>query len=222
MSMNTADKRLFGRRLSRVVAAGLVLVAALAIVWVLFGRPSDDTISQLISERWLQIFYDRSSPDTGPDGNVIIVAFLDYDSADCRKVGAVLNKLHDEDRGVRIVFKELSEPGSTSEFAARAALAADRQDRFLLLHTELTHGPSQLTGSSVIMAAGMAGLDLERLRADMNDPAITKAIEENRSLARALGITSPALIVGNRILRGATDFEALKAAVMQARTRPSL
>jgi protein-disulfide isomerase len=219
--MSTADKRLVGRRLSHVVAAGLVLVVALAIAWALFDRTSDDTISRVISERWLQIFYDRSSPDTGPDGNVIIIAFLDYDSADCRKVGAALSKLHDVDRGVRIVFKELGEPGSTSEFAARAALAADRQDRFLLLHRELTRGPSQLTDSSVIMSAGTAGLDLERLRADMNDPAITKAIEENRSLAQALGITSPALIVGYRIVRGAVDFEALQAAVAQARASPS-
>ncbi|HET6157759.1 MAG TPA: DsbA family protein [Dongiaceae bacterium] len=227
--MSTADKRSSGRRVRLGVAAGLILIILVAFAWLLFGRSivpllglSDDSVSQLISERWLQIFYDRSSPDTGPDGNVIIVAFLDYDSADCREVGIALGKLHDVDRGVRIVFKELGEPGSMSEFAARAALAADRQDGFLSFHKELTHGPSQLTESSVIMAAGMAGLDLERLRADMNDPVIKKAIEENRSLAQALGIASPAVIIGHRVLRGAIDLASIQAAVASERARPSL
>jgi protein-disulfide isomerase len=226
--MNTADRRFFGRRARLGVAAG-VLTVLIAFAWLLFGGSivppfglSDDKVSQLISERWLQIFYDRSSPDTGPDGNVIIVAFLDYDSADCRKVGAALSKLHDVDRGVRIVFKELGEPGSTSEFAARAALAAHRQEGLLSFHKEIVRSPMPLTEASVVMAAGTAGLDLQRLRADMTDPAIAKAIEENGSLARALGIASPAAIIGHRVLRGAIDLAAVQAAVEQERARPSL
>ena len=241
-SMSTAKRAVGGRHTRRNLIAGLALVAALAIIWLVFGSGvlnepswwknplaalrhalSEDDASRVISERWLEIYYDRDSPDTGPDGDVAIVAFLDYDSADCRAVAEALGRLHDADRGVRIVFKELATPGSGSEFAARAALAADRQDRFISLHKELTHRPSQLTESSVIMAARLAGLDIERLRADMNDPAITKALEENQTLAWALGITSsPAFIVGDRILRGAVDLRALEAAVAKARTRPSM
>lgn len=224
-----ADRRSSGRRARLGVAAGLVLIILIAFGWLLFGRSivspfglSDDKVSQLISERWLQIFYDRSSPDTGTDGSVMIVAFLDYDTKDCREVGIALGKLHEADRGVRIVFKALGKPGSISEFAARAALAADRQDGFLSFNKEIIHGPLPLTESSVIMAAGMAGLDLERLRADMNDAAIAKAIEENRSLAQALGIAPPAVIVGHRVLHGASDLAGLQAAVAQERARPSL
>jgi protein-disulfide isomerase len=235
--MNTSDRQFNRRRIWGALSAGFALAAVIAIAWMLFGSGlsngsglwkilpqfalSGDDTDRLISKRWVQIYYDRTSPDTGPDGDVTIVAFLDYDSADCREVAIALAKLREVDRGVRIVFKELVPPGSNSEFAARAALAADRQDRFLSMHKELTHGPLHLTESSVIMAAGMAGLDIERLRADMNDPAIANAIKENRSLALALGISSsPALIIGDRIFHGATDLGTLQAAVAQARTRP--
>lgn len=224
-----ADKRI-RRGSRRGLTVGLALVSVAAIGWLVFGPGSgllpwskqDNNISRVISERFVQIYYDRDSPDTGPDGNVTIVAFLDYDSADCREVAVALGRLRDAERGVRIVFKELAEPRSDADFAARAALAADRQDGFLSLHKELIQGPLQVTESSVIMAAGLAGLDIERLRADMNDPEIAKAIEANRALARTLGVTSPTLIIGDRLYRGATDLGALRSAVAQARRRPAL
>jgi protein-disulfide isomerase len=187
-----------------------------------FASPDDES-RRLISEHWLQIYYDRTSPDTGSDGEVTIIAFLDYGCAECRALAQTLKKLRASDKGVRLVFKELPMMGRSSDFAARAALAADKQDHFLLLHWELLQGSWPLTESSVIMAAGMAGVDIERLRTDMGDPAIAKAIEMNRALARTLGIDSlPAFIVGNRIYRGATDLEALQAAVAQVRKGPPL
>ena len=219
-----ADTRL-GRRTSwRILAAGLALVVAIMIAWLLVGPrpglspPRDDDFSRRITEQWVQIYYDRSSPVSRSDGDITIVAFLDHASADCRKLAAALNQLHGLDRGVQTIFKEMAAPDSIADFASRALLAANRQDRFLLLNRELIQGPRQMTESSVIMAAEIAGLDIARLRADMKDPAIAKALEENRNLARALGIRSPALIIGERIYRDTTDLKALQVAVAQARS----
>ncbi len=220
--MSMADTR---RRTSwRILAAGLALVVAIMIVWLLAGPrpglspPRDDDVSRRITEQWVQIYYDRSSPVSRSDGDVTIVAFLDHASADCRKLAAALNQLHGLDRGVQTIFKEIAAPGSIADFASRALLAANRQDRFLLLNKELIQAPRQMTESSVIMAAEIAGLDIARLRADMNDPAIAKALEENRNLAHVLGIRSPALIIGDRIYLGTTDLKALQVAVARARS----
>jgi protein-disulfide isomerase len=219
-----AETRLGRRTIWRALAGGLLVAGTIGIVWLLVGpRPGlsplrDDDVSQLITEQWVQIYYDRSSPVSRSDGDITIVAFLDHASTDCRKLAAALNQLHGLDRGVQTIFKEIAAPGSIADFTSRALLAADRQDRFLLLHRELIQGPRQITESSVIMAAGMAGLDITRLRADMEDPAIAKALEENRSLAHALGIRAPALIIGNRIYRDTTDLKALQVVVAQARS----
>ena len=220
-----AETRLGRRTIWRALAGGLLVVVAIVIVWLLVDPPPglsplrDDDVSRRVTEQWVQIYYDRSSPVSRSDGDITIVAFLDHASADCRKLATALSQLHGLDRGVRIVFKEIAVPSSAADFASRGLLAADRQERFLLLYRELIQSPGQLTESSVIMAAGMAGLDIERLRADMKDPAITKALEENRNLAHALGVSSPALIIDDRIHRGATDLKALQAAVAQARSQ---
>lgn len=219
-----AETRL-GRRTSwRILAAGLALVVAIMSVWLLVDPPPGlsplrgDDATRLITEQWVQIYYDRSSPVSRSDGDITIVAFLDHASADCRKLAAALSQLHRLDRGVQTIFKEIAAPDSIADFASRALLAANRQDRFLLLHRELIQGPRQMTESSVIMAAEIAGLDIERLRVDMKDPAIAKALEENRNLAHVLGIRSPALIIGDRIYHGTTDLKALQVAVAQARS----
>lgn len=221
--MSTADRRLSGRRAWRSAIALLVLAVVIAIAWLLFGSGLsngiwDDNTGHLISERWVQIYYDRNSPDTGPDGDVTIVAFLDYNSAECRAAAVALRKLRDADKGVRIVFKELPMSGSSDELAARAALAARKQDRHLQLQRAILQGPSEMTETAVIKAAGLAGLDIQQLRPDMADPAIVAAIDQNRILAREFGIRlMPAFIIGNRFYRGPVDLEHLQSAVVQAR-----
>lgn len=72
-------------------------------------------------------------------------------------------------------------------------------------------------------AAKAAGLDTERLRADMNNPAIMAALKRNQALMGELGLSSlPAFIVGNEIYRGAIDREALSEAVARVREKPSM
>lgn len=225
--MSTADRRLGGRGAWRSAIAVLVSVAVTAIAWLLFGSELSngiwgDNTGRLISERWFQIYYDRNSPDTGPDGDVTIVAFLDYNSADCRAAAVALRKLRDADKDVRIVFKELPMSGSSDEFAARAALAARKQDRHLQLQRAILQGPPEITETAVIKAAGVAGLDIQQLRTDMADPAIVAAIDQNRILARELGIRSmPAFIIEDRFYGGPVDLERLQSAVSQARRDPA-
>lgn len=144
--------------------------------WILLSlRPSDNS-DQVIIEQWVQIYYDLDSP--GVDGGVTIVAFLDYDSADCRDAAVALSKLREADKRVRLVFKEVPTSALGLDFAARAVLATDKQNMFLPLHKELSQGP-QPTESSVMTAAKMVGLDTERLGADMNNPAIMAALKRN-------------------------------------------
>jgi protein-disulfide isomerase len=61
---------------------------------------------------------------------------------------------------------------------------------------------------------------MDRLKADMDDPAIQAAIDRNLALAQALRINgTPAFVIGGEILRGATDIETLQAMIRNARER---
>lgn len=225
--MSTADRRLRRRRAWRSAIAVLVSAAVIAIAWLFFASGVsnglwDDDTSRVIAQRWFQIYYDRNSPDTGPDGDVTIVAFLDYNSPDCRAAAGALRSLRKADKSVRIVFKELPMSGSGDELAARAALAARKQDRYLQWQWAILQGPPEMTEAVVFKAASLAGLDVRQLHADMADPAIASAVDQNRTLARELGIKSmPAFIIGNRFYDGPVDIEHLQSAVAQARRDPA-
>lgn len=116
-----------------------------------------------------------------------------------------------------MIFKELPSSSPNSDFAARAALAAHKQDMHLALYKEMVSAPPSSGDDVVMMASKIAHIDLEKLRADMGDPAVSAVIDQNRELAGALGITSPAYVIGNRLYAGWASAEELRAAINLAR-----
>jgi protein-disulfide isomerase len=82
-------------------------------------------------------------------------------------------------------------------------------------------GRGSVDEARVVDAAAKVGVDVERMKADMSEPAIQAAIDKNLALAQALRINgTPGFVIGNQILRGATDLETLQALIRDARERP--
>ncbi len=76
----------------------------------------------------------------------------------------------------------------------------------------------QITDDTVYKVAGSVGLDLDRLKQDMAAPEIEQALKANLALADALNIHgTPAFIIGNHIVPGALDLDALKNMIADAR-----
>ena len=57
--------------------------------------------------------------------------FFDYQCGYCKRALPVMEDLLQTDTNVRVVWKELPILGPVSVFAARASMAAARQDNFL-------------------------------------------------------------------------------------------
>ncbi len=176
-------------------------------------------VQAVLKARADEIFHDPASPIGGnPEGDVTLVEFFDYNCPYCRRVAPVMIEAEDADPNLRIVYKEFPILGPNSVFAARAALAAHGQGRYVAFHKALMQADGVADEETVLAAAAEVGLDLERLEADMKDPAIEAAIERNLALARALRITgTPGFVVGDRVLRGATDLRTLRTLIRQAR-----
>jgi protein-disulfide isomerase len=162
---------------------------------------------------------DPSDPVAGnPKGDVTIVEFFDTRCPYCRRLEPAMASLLAEDKGIRLVFKDLPVLGPASTFGARALLAAQRQDGYERLRAALMRPGFVASEASLATAARDAGLDWPRLRRDMDDPAIERRLSANLSQARALGIEgTPALVIGSALIPGAVELADLRRAVAQAR-----
>jgi protein-disulfide isomerase len=123
-----------------------------------------------------------------------------------------------EDHKLRFVYKEMPVLGPVSVSAAHAALAAQRQGKYEAFHNAMMATKGQITDETVYKVAGSVGLDVDRLKQDMSAPEIGQALKTNLALANELNIRgTPGFIVGNHIVPGAIDLDALRNMVAEAR-----
>ena len=198
-----------------------VIVAAVRQLQARQQTSQVNEVQATLKARADEVFRDPDSPVGGnPDGDVTLVEFFDYNCPYCRRVVPVMNEAEAEDADLRIVYKEFPILGPNSLFAAKAALAAHRQGRYLAFHKALMEANAVADQSRVLEVAAEVGLDIDRLRVDMEDPAIRAVIDRNFELARALRINgTPGFVVGEQILRGATDVNTLQSLIRTARDK---
>jgi protein-disulfide isomerase len=166
-----------------------------------------------------EIFRETGSPVGGnPDGDVTLVEFFDYNCPYCRQMAPLMTQVEAADPKLRIVYKEFPILGPNSMWAAKAALAAHKQGKYVAFHRALYQIRGQVAESKVLEVAGEVGLDVDRLKADMQDPAFESVLDKNIKLAQALGITgTPGFVFGDHILVGATDLMTLQMALQAVR-----
>ncbi|MDP2332683.1 MAG: DsbA family protein [Reyranella sp.] len=170
-----------------------------------------------------EVFRDPANPVGGnPAGDVTMVEFFDYNCPYCRKVMGPMRETIAGDPKLRVVYKEFPILGPNSVLAAKAALAAHLQGRYVAFHEALMQAKGVADEASALRVAAEIGLDVERLKVDMADAAIQSAIDRNLRLAQALRISgTPGFVIGDQILRGATDAATLRRLVDKARNKPS-
>lgn len=176
---------------------------------------------RMIAARRAELLNDPDSPVGGnPRGDVTVIEFFDYNCAYCRRTAPAIAELLRQDPAVRLVYKEYPILGSSSVFAAQAALAARAQGKYVALHEALMNAKGALSQDKIMEIAASVGIDTARLRKDMGDPAIMDAISRNRVLARALGTkTTPSFVIGEELVRGQKDLQTLKRLITAARAR---
>lgn len=147
-----------------------------------------------------------------PSGDVTLVEFFDYACGYCRTSVPVIDRLLSEDKRLRVVYRELPVLGPDSEAAAYASLAAASAGKYGAFHHQLFAAgrPELATLARVAAANGVAAAaPTAEARAE---------IDKNRQLADAIGVTgTPAFIVGDKVFRGAVDYETLRQAITDAR-----
>jgi protein-disulfide isomerase len=153
-----------------------------------------------------------------PNAAFTVVEFFDYRCPYCKTVAGDFIDTAVEDGDLRIVFKEFPILGEWSVLAAKAALAADKQGKYLELHRALMEHKGEPSAEAVFDVARKQGIDVERLRQDMEAPDIADQLERNHALARAIGIRgTPAFIIGDELVPGALSMDDFKEKVAAQR-----
>jgi protein-disulfide isomerase len=162
-------------------------------------------VQTAISENADLIFRDKYGLEAGnPKGDVTIVEFSDYNCPYCKRAYSDVEKLIKSDKNVRFVMKEFPIFGERSESAARVAIAARKQGKYMELHAAMMNNRGPNNGKVALKLAEELGFDMDKLREDMKSDEARKIIEETRILGNKLGIQgTPFFLIGDQTIPGA-------------------
>lgn len=146
---------------------------------------------------------------------VTLVEFYDYACPYCKASNPHVDQLLRDDKGLRVVYRELPILGPDSVTAARLALEASKAGRFAQFHDAMWAAgrPAPETIATAAQAAAISPTP-------QDDPLIEAELKRNFSLAGQLGATgTPLFVVGDRVMNGAVGYDMLKQAIEEARRK---
>ncbi|HZB69318.1 MAG TPA: DsbA family protein [Sphingomicrobium sp.] len=147
--------------------------------------------------------------------DVVLVEFFDYACPYCKSSNPHIDQLLKEDKGLRVVYRELPILGPESVAAARLSLAASKAGRFNQFYDALFAAgrPGPETFAIATRAAGLTTPIQPSAEAEAE-------LKRNFQLAGALGATgTPLFVVGDRVMNSAVGYAALKKAIADARAK---
>jgi len=191
-------------------------------VAILQKREDDAQTAQtqsVLSNQRQMLERDPNAPVLGnPEGDVTIVEFFDYNCPYCKRAMPEVQALLASDKNVRLVYREWPILGEGSVFATRAALASRAQGKYEEMHWAMMGLKGRIGEERVMKVAKDLGLDLDKLRADMNSPEVEEHIATSMQLAQALGFNgTPSFVIGQSLVPGFVEQAQLQKFVDESR-----
>ena len=152
-----------------------------------------------------------------PDGKLVLVEFFDFSCGYCHKIYPALKNVVAKNPDLKLVAKPLAFLSPMSKYAAKAALAAKEQGKFAEVYSALMEINGALTEAKIDEAAVLAGVDLEKLKTDMESEKVTKTIDETSALASKIRVGGvPTLVLNNKIIQ-TLDENVIQEAINAAK-----
>ena len=148
-----------------------------------------------------------NAPTKGPkDAKITIVEYSDFECPFCsRGANTIEEVLKAYPNDVKVAFKNLPLPfHKNAKPAALAALAAGRQGKFWEMHDVLFQNQRALTPELFNSTAEKLGLNMDKFKADMAHPVLSKQVDDDAKEANKIGITgTPGFVVNGVLVKGA-------------------
>src|ERR1700683_2214472 len=145
----------------------------------------------------------------GPhDPDISVVEYFDYNCPYCKKFAPTLQALSAGDTKIVVIYKDWPILSEVSVYAARSALAAQWQGKYLLAHDALMSGPHLAKNEQVDAVLSRAGVNMTTLAKDRSQHAeeITAQLARIDSETHAMGMQgTPAILVGRLLVPGIAE-----------------
>lgn len=178
-------------------------------------RKHQENLDKNVKNNLDKILDEENTGVHNPKGKKTIVEFYDYNCGYCKMASAAIAKVVEDNKDVKVIFRELPIFGGVSELAAKysIAIAISESNKFLAFHEALMEGDAH-SEEGIKEAVKKAKVNLDKILKVMKSKSdeIEKRIEDNKRLANEIGIQgTPALMIGDEFIPGYVDAETMKA-----------
>ena len=146
---------------------------------------------------------DANTPFIGAaDAKTVLGEFFDFSCHYCHKVYPAVKKIAEANPDIKIVFKPLTFVAPISQYAAKAALAANEQGKFFEAYKAIFEFEGRPDEAKVDELVASTGVDMEKLKADMNSAKVNNALSSINDLAGKIQVNGvPALFLNGKQLQ---------------------
>ena len=174
--------------------------------------------------KWQYIVHSAFTPTVGPaDAPLTMLEFTDYTCEPCRLSAPAVREVLGANGDVRVAVLLMPTGGALSEYAARIALAAYRQDptRFATLHGRLIEPEGPLTQQSILAIVSALQYDVDQITRDASSSETRRYFNEVRIFAEKMNIPAvPAFVVSDQLVLGRVQSAQLGALIKLGRSAP--
>jgi protein-disulfide isomerase len=194
-------------------------------VEILQTREADAQVQadiDLVSQNADALFNDGYSWVGGnPDGDIVLVEFLDYRCGYCKRAHGEVEELVKADGNIKLIVKELPILGESSVLASRFAVAVKQiagDDSYKAVHDAMMSVNGDINMPTLRRLGGTFGLDMDAVEARMDSDEVTAEIAATRALAGTLAISgTPTFVMQDELLRGYLPLDQMQARVADKR-----
>lgn len=176
----------------------------------------------LIANNAEALFADGYSYAGGnPDGDVVMVEFIDYRCGFCKRAHPDVMELIKTDGNIKYIVKEFPILGDQSMLASRFAISVLHNTdaaTYATVNDTLMTFRGEITPGSLERIANDLDLDTAKIFAYMETDAVSAVIAETRALAQRMQINgTPGFVIGDQMIRGYAPLADMQALVADLR-----
>jgi protein-disulfide isomerase len=160
-----------------------------------------------------------------PNGKIIMTVFYSYQCPNCRMMESIIDDIIHTNPQMQVIYVPWPFENAEDVYAAKVALAAQKQGKFFDVHKALMNAPDMLTKDQIdAITKSVPGLDTSKVQKDADDKTIENGLKDNFKLAEEMGFTgTPVFVLTDRTMKkfavipGRTSAAEVKKAINEVK-----